>query len=390
MLDKLRGKAAGRLVPARQVQAVLGQRRDVRQRLAAFGGYRFILCLWAVCAFYYAFVASDRYVTETQVYVREARESVPTLQPLSLLGGGGGAQQDALLVREFIHSRDMLNLLESTIGLKAHFASRDWDIISRMGGAVTAEEFLTDFRSRVELNLDPESSILTIRAEGYTPEFSETFANAILREAEAFINRVGQSIAEQEIGFVQGELNRAQDALADAQNELLTFQNENRLLDPTVTTAARQDVVNTMEGELAQMQAERRTLESYLNPAAPELVALKDRIAAVLAQLDEERAKLAGSEGETLNETSMHYQAVQRQVQFAADLYQSTLVALEQARVEAYRKLKHLVVVQAPQRPDDALYPRAFYNLATLFIVMSLAYGIIMMVVATIREHRDV
>jgi capsular polysaccharide transport system permease protein len=77
-------------------------------------------------------------------------------------------------------------------------------------------------------------------------------------------------------------------------------------------------------------------------------------------------------------------------VRFASDQYKSSLVALEKARIESYKKLKHLVVVQSPTLPDEALEPRKLYNIATLFVVLSLAYGIISMIVATIREHRDV
>ena len=52
--------------------------------------------------------------------------------------------------------------------------------------------------------------------------------------------------------------------------------------------------------------------------------------------------------------------------------------------------MKHLVVVQHPIVPEEAVYPKKFYNLATLFVVLSLLYAVGAMIFATIREHRDV
>ena len=58
--------------------------------------------------------------------------------------------------------------------------------------------------------------------------------------------------------------------------------------------------------------------------------------------------------------------------------------------VDAYRKLKQLIVVQAPSLPDKALYPRRAYNLGTIFVLLTLGYGILVLIVATVKEHRDV
>jgi capsular polysaccharide transport system permease protein len=62
---------------------------------------------------------------------------------------------------------------------------------------------------------------------------------------------------------------------------------------------------------------------------------------------------------------------------------------VESARIEATRKLKSLVVVEPPVLPEIAEYPRRWYNLATLLVVCCLIYGVVSLVVATIRDHQD-
>ena len=62
---------------------------------------------------------------------------------------------------------------------------------------------------------------------------------------------------------------------------------------------------------------------------------------------------------------------------------------LTESVLEASRKLKHLVVVGSPGLAEEAIYPRRGYYLLTLFVFLSLVYGIGRLVVATIKDHRD-
>ncbi|RMB12461.1 capsular polysaccharide transport system permease protein [Eilatimonas milleporae] len=364
--------------------------RDVRSSVMTFSTYRWVLVAVALVAAYYFFLASNRYVTESQVYVRSMMPTAQVMPNLPMLPSANPQMQDALLLREYIHSKDMLVHLDTVLGLNDHFSGRDWDIFSRMDSAPTREGFLSYYRDRVELILNPDSGILTIRVQGFTPDYSLALSQEINKEAEAFINRVGQSIAAEEIGFIEGELDRARGNLADVRRRLLAFQNENQLLDPGVTTAARQMAINELEAELVRLSADEKSLASYLNEDAPQIVTLRDRIAATQAQLGVERAKLTSEEAQSLNDVAADFQELKMELEFASDIYQTALISIEKARVDAYRKLKHLVVVQSPALPDEALYPRGLYNTATVFVVLSLVYGIAVMLIATIREHRDV
>ncbi|MCV5825174.1 sugar transporter, partial [Escherichia coli] len=77
-----------------------------------------------------------------------------------------------------------------------------------------------------------------------------------------------------------------------------------------------------------------------------------------------------------MNEITAGYMDVQTQATLAADLYKTGLISLEQTRVEAYRKLKHLLVITQPTLAEDAEYPRRFYNLATVGVLLCLFYGL--------------
>jgi len=386
-LAKFRAAVADRM-PGNGAKGAYSVTVGTRARIIS---YRWVLIIFAAFVFYNLFWVSDRYVTVTSVYVKSTNENISVLPTIPLVPGGlGGASQDALLLRNYIHSADMLAAIDQKLDLRSHYSGSDGDYFSRMSAAAPDEGFLGYFREHLSVEIEAESNILTIRSQGFTPEFSRSVASAVLEQAETYINGVSQKIALQEIAFVEQELNRAREAVAETRGAVLAFQTDNELLDPVATGEAVQAVVNEMEGELVRLAAEEKVLTSYLQGDAAELVAVRDRIAGIRNQLEQERDKFAGQGSQSINQVNARFEELRLSFEFATDIYQGTLQTLEQARVESYRKLKHLVVVQSPQTPDAALLPRKLYNIVTLFVILNLIFGITAMVIATVREHRDV
>ena len=106
-------------------------------------------------------------------------------------------------------------------------------------------------------------------------------------------------------------------------------------------------------------------------------------------QLEQEQKRLTSKETPALNEVTADFQNYQVQAELSTDLYKASLTSLEQARIEAYRKLKFLLVISDPEVAEEAMYPERAYNLATLAVLLCLFYGLVVMVLATIREHQD-
>jgi capsular polysaccharide transport system permease protein len=352
-----------------------------------------VLAAWFACFLYYGLVASDRYATEVQVYVRSVKMQPTTeLSALTALTGGVGTTTDIALLQSYLHSHDLLRILDEKIGLKVHYQSGDADFLSRLSSWATEEDFLAYYRDHVGLEIDEQSGILSVRAQAFTPEYSLILTEQLLAEGEAFINRVGQEIAIKEIRFIEGELDRAREELQARQRDLLEFQSKYQMLSPQAEGEAFQQVMSSMRADLVRLKAEEKVLTSYLNEKAPEVVSVRARIAAIEEQLAVEQGKLnpTGADTKTLGEVNLDYKELELRLEFATQVYTSAFATLEQTRVDAYRKLKHLVVVQAPSLPDEAAYPRRGYMLVTIFVFLTLAYAITALIVATVREHRDV
>lgn len=364
--------------------------QDVRSATLSFSSYRWVLVAVAIAALYYMFIASDRFVTVAHVYVKSTESQAGAMPQLQLLSGAKGETQDALLLSVYAQSGDILRRVEDKVQFSEHFAGDGGDFWSRLPDDATEEERLNYFKDKLSVKVNPDSGIITFRGQGYTPEFSLAFVKEVIAASDDFVNSVGQSIAKEEIAFVEHEMERARGVLDAARTQLLNFQNENGVLSAEVSGIARQALVNEMESDLVRLRTEEKTLASYLNEGAAELTTVRNRIGALANQLVLEKEKLASIGNVSLNDVNAEYQTLEMELQFATDLYKTTIVALERARVDSYHKLKHLVVIQSPTLPDDAAYPRKLYDLFSLFIGLSLLYGIVTMILATIREHRDV
>ena len=110
-----------------------------------------------------------------------------------------------------------------------------------------------------------------------------------------------------------------------------------------------------------------------------------------LAQLQQERVRATGEgeQSDRLGALAIDFEGLKMKAEFKLDAYKLALAAVENARIDATRKLKSLVVIEPATLPETAEYPRRLYNLATLLIGCLLLYGVLRLVIATIREHQD-
>jgi capsular polysaccharide transport system permease protein len=114
---------------------------------------------------------------------------------------------------------------------------------------------------------------------------------------------------------------------------------------------------------------------------------LKEQIKALKNQIEKEKARLVGGSNNRLNRLALEYLTLKLEAEFYADVYKATLSAYEQTRVDASRKLKNLVIIQAPNLPEEPLYPKKVYNLTLAFILLLMFYGIIVFLIELIKEH---
>lgn len=353
------------------------------------GSFLWVVACFAIAALYFCVIVSDRYVSRAQLVVKQADQIKMLPDALSMLGIGGSNHEDILIIQDYLESPDLLDKLDKELGLKAHYQSHSVDYFSRLPDNVSREEFIKYYRQHLSLHLDELSGVLTIELQAFDPAYGKRVVALMLQESDRFINKLGHQVALEQLAFVEKEVDRAYQRVQTEKAKVLDFQNNHHLISPESTSSARLGVVSQIEAQLAQQQAQLKQLQSYMKETAPAVVSVQARVDALTQQLAQEQSRLTGADKDAMNEVTARYMDVQTQATLAADLYKTGLISLEQARVEAYRKLKHLLVISQPTLAEDAEYPRRLYNLLTTGVLLCLLYGLIVMGIATLREHQD-
>jgi capsular polysaccharide transport system permease protein len=344
----------------------------------------------AISALYWGALADDRYVSESHISVDNLQGQSPTFD-LSQVLGGTAQSPDIQVLKAYILSTDMLRVLDAKLDLRSAYTD-SYDVLSRMlRRDVSFEWFHHHYLGRVEAEFDETSGLLTVRAQAYSPEMALAIGKAIVAEGERFMNELSHRLAREQVVFAEREVTAMSKRYADARQTLLAYQNRHGLVSPTSTVEQLSAVAARLEGELSTLRAQRRALESYLTPAAPDLVQINAQVRAVEQQLAAERARLASTNGNgrTLNRVAEEYDRLVLDANFQQEVYKTALAALERSRVDASRLLKKVSVVQSPMLPERSLEPARLYTIVVFIVVIGILAGILHVLLDIIREHRD-
>ncbi|MFN7065867.1 MAG: capsular biosynthesis protein, partial [Aquificaceae bacterium] len=159
-----------------------------------------------------------------------------------------------------------------------------------------------------------------------------------------------------------------------------------RVVDPLQEIQANLSIITNLESQLALQEAKLKEMLTYLNEDSLQVQAVKNQIEVLRKQIEKEKSELVGRQA--LNKVALEYINLRFKVEFLTDVYKATLSAFESTRVEASRKIKNLVIVASPNLPEEALYPKRFYNIALALILLLLLFGIASLVINVIKEHR--
>lgn len=346
-----------------------------------------------LAAIYYTFIAAERYVSESIVVVRQARETTSGTSGLMtmLAGINPASTEDTLYLQRYILSMDMLAHLQEKLDLRKHYQQHRLDVPYHLSAGSSQEDLLAYYRSRVSAHYDDQVGLLVISVQGFDAAFAQAVNQEILKKSEEFVNDISHQIAREQLKFALEERASAQQTYEESKQALLRFQNQHGVFDPMNTGASRSALMANLEGELAQAQAELYALQQSYGARSPTVRNHQVQIEALERQLEAERRRLVaagGGEGR-INELASRYESLVLQARIAEQAYTMSVAGAESARIEGVRKLKTLAVISRPTQPDEALYPRVAYGLFTLLVGLGMLYGVVRFAVATIRDHKD-
>jgi capsular polysaccharide transport system permease protein len=354
--------------------------------------FRVVVIAALLAVFYWGIIASDRFVSEAHIIIQRTDMSGGAALDLgSLISGSSGTNRaDQLLLRDYLLSVDILNKLDTKLGLRSHYSAWGHDPISGMWFKDTSQEqFHQYFLSRVSVEFDDYAGVLVIKAQAYDAQTAQAIANMLVEEGERAMNELAHRMAQDQVEFVEKQVAESARKLHEARSAVLDYQNRKGMVSPQSTADTLTAVINRLESQHTDLQARRSSLLGYLSSKAPSIVELDMQIDAIEKQIVKEQARLAAPGGKTLNKAVEEYQLLEMTAMFAEDVYKTSLIALEQSRMEATRMLKKVSVLQSPTLPQYPMEPRRIYNITVFILVILLLTGIVHLLAAIIRDHKD-
>lgn len=358
-----------------------------------FSPLRAITVVACLCsAIYWIAIASDRYVSEARLIIQSTSLHSGTAIDLGSLisGNSGGNRNDQLLLREHLRSPDMAEKLDNALQLREHYGSQgDW--FSRMwqGTDASSEDFYAYYLRRIQVEYDEFAGVLVVKSQAYDPEKARQISQMLVREGERFMNRMAHAIAQDQVTFLEGQVQALSSKVQASRRALLEFQEKKGMISPEAAAQVIAAIVANLQAQMADLQAQRAAMQAYLVSDHPNIVLLNQRIEALEKQIAQEQAKLAAPGGKTLNRTAEAFAQLELQSKFDLDMYKTALIALEQGRLEATRTLKKVSVLQQPNLPQEATEPRRLYTTSVWIITILLLAGLVHLLLAIVRDHRD-
>ncbi len=365
--------------------------RPFLRRLRRWRGFLLVVVLpVALASAYFGLIAAGQYSSDARVLVRG---SSPAMGPISGIGvalGNAGfrtASDEALAVRDFLRSHDAVRGLAPDVSLVEIWRRPEADFAAMLQQAEpTSEQLLRFYNRMVTVEYDQESSAVTLQIRTFRPEDSKAVAEALLKAAERLVNGLSLRQREDTLNAARSEVTRAEARVVAAREGLTQFRQTGQGLDPTREAGGNVDLVLRLESSLTQTRAELGEKSGYMRPDNPQIVALRNRIAAMEAQIAAERRRTTSGEA-ALPQQLAGYERLLLEREFADKQLASATAGLEQARMEADRQQLWLSRIVQPQTAEEARFPRATFIVGSMAAILLAVYGLFSLLMAGFREH---
>lgn len=343
-------------------------------------------------AVYYGLIASDIYVSESRFVVRSPQRPQVTGLSAFLQGTGvGRSQDDTYSVRDFILSRDALHELDQKLGLRKTFTSPDIDPFSRFTGLewdTSFESLYKYYRKRVSVDYDTVSAISVLTVRAYTAEDAQRINDVLLQMGERLVNQLNVRSRRDLISVAEREVKASEERAKAASLALSGFRTNQSVFDPERQAALQLQGVSRIQEELLATEAQLSQLRQ-VSPNNPQISTLTNRAQLLKRAIAEQNARVAGRSSSSFTTQSSGYDRLQLEKTFAERQLAVALASLETARNEAQRQQLYLERLVQPNLPDSAIEPRRVRMIATVFLLGLIVWGVLALIVASVREHTE-
>lgn len=344
----------------------------------------------ALSVFYFGYLASDQYQTEARFTVRSSTPALGKDQMAKVTGiPQAKIVQDTQMVTNYIKSRDMLELLENEVGLRAIYSDPGIDIWARLADDSTVEERLEHWEDMVSTSINATSGIVTVKVRAFTPEDSYKILDKVISASEAMVNRVNDRMWSDVTATTRANLDAATVQLRKTREELQAARNRSGVLTVEGSSRILSNLIGTVEAERLRLQQRYDSQLVTVSKDAPQMRVLLRDIRSKEEQVAQLHAQLAGetAKSENLADISLDFSQLQLAESLAVQQFASSMKAFEQVQFTSRQQLLYLDAFLKPRLPEEAEYPRRILWIVGIGVISLLLWGSTLGLVSLLRNH---
>jgi Capsule polysaccharide export protein len=343
----------------------------------------------ALAIVYFGLMASDVYVSESRFVVRSPDK--PAMSGLGVLlksTGFGNAGDEVYAANDYMQSRDALRALNRNNEVLRAYDRPSISIFDRfnaLGWGGSFEDLYDYFRKKIQVDYDTTSSITTLSVRAYSSQESQNFNRQLLELAEDTVNRLNRRGRTDVIQVSEREVQDAEQAARRAALDLAQYRNASGIIDPEKQAAVQLQMVSKIQDELIGSRMQLLQLQA-MAPENPQIPVLRVRVRGLAREIDRQLGFVAGNR-RSLSAAAARYQRLQLEREFADKRLAAAMTSLQEARDESLRKQAYVERIAQPSLPDKAEQPRRMRGIFATFVLGLVAFAILKMLLAGVREH---
>ena len=328
-----------------------------------------------VAGAYLFFLASPVYVSQAQLVVYQ--ESGGNSKTLSLGKKRGGTSLEGdYLLSTYLHS------MQAFSHLNQDQLKREWSSgfgVMDYGGLFQGfrrdpETLWHYYRDSVRYHIDPNSAVLTLRVQGYSPSFPQHLAQQLLNMGQDHLSRLSTAVYEKALKYDQHLVQQQQTALEQAIYRLADYQKKIGILSLSAQNKSRLQVLGELSVKRAELQAEQAVYQSH-EPKNPQTTALAEEIAQIDGQIAQMRNPSQGSNA--LVRYSREYNLRKTAVVNAEKLLMEDEKSLLETREHLLSHEYVLSYISPPYRPVVPTLPHRLWDFLWILGITFIVYLIV-------------
>jgi capsule polysaccharide export protein KpsE/RkpR len=238
-----------------------------------------------------------------------------------------------------------------------------------------------------------EEGIITIHVDSHSARLSADLANALFEQCEIASKSIERKLLIHQASHLDKALLIAEKRLTETEEKMSAFTSKMGLVNTDLQAS------NQLRG-LRELQTERDTLEadldalrlSYTN-SAPEVIAVKARIATIERQSTLSQQNVVGSVGTAdFGRVSIAYKSLEQKVRFERDMVSTLSTKSDIYRLRAEQPIGNLAIIRpanTPTRPAGPSKKRELGLALGLSMILSIGYCLLCQQWQSMRKDRD-